>query len=347
MQEFKYHLEKYHGRGSKHTCPKCGRNNCFVYYVDSDNQIINETVGKCDHINHCGYHLKPHEYFANNNNLSVYSGFKRPKITSKNYFTESKSYSAETKNQYDLGFRSYDLGFNSTFHNPNSTIITPHSTISTNYLYLTANREHNLKTFLLNYFPQEEVESVFAKYYVTGTKDGKTIFWQVDISGNIRTGKIIPYNQETGHRIKDNADIQPVSWVHNLLIKSGKIDKDFVLGQCLFGEQLLNNKSSIVIVESEKTAVIMSLNDKNNIYLAIGGEGNLTVNMFKIMRELGLNKAVLLPDKGCYDLWSEKTEEINKNLSINLICSKLVENTSILKDGEDIADLWFKMNVNL
>jgi hypothetical protein len=339
MQEYKYHLEKYHGRGSKHTCPKCGRKNCFVYYVDSDNQIINETVGKCDHINHCGYHLKPHDYFTLYGFKAPYNasnGLNSPNNSNsktKSYSTETKSYFAETK--------SYSA---------------PHSTISANYLYLTADREHNLKTFLLNYFSQEHVENIFAMYCVTGTKDGKTIFWQVDVSGNIRTGKIIPYNQETGHRIKDNAVIQPVSWVHNLLIKSGKIDKDFVLGQCLFGEQLLNNyefrvrncdlnpQSSIVVVESEKTAVIMALNDKKNIYLATGGEGNLTSNMFVVFKTLGINNAVLMPDKGCYEMWSEKAEEINKNLSINLVCSKLVENTPILTDGEDIADLWFKVN---
>lgn len=30
-----------------------------------------------------------------------------------------------------------------------------------------------------------------------------TIFWQIDINGNVRTGKIMKYDGKTGHRIKE------------------------------------------------------------------------------------------------------------------------------------------------
>ena len=38
MMEYRFTLQKYK-RGSKLTCPKCGRKQCFVKYVDTEGQI--------------------------------------------------------------------------------------------------------------------------------------------------------------------------------------------------------------------------------------------------------------------------------------------------------------------
>ena len=38
MTEYRFTLQKYK-RGSKLTCPKCGRKQCFVKYVDAEGQI--------------------------------------------------------------------------------------------------------------------------------------------------------------------------------------------------------------------------------------------------------------------------------------------------------------------
>ena len=53
--------------GSKKVCPKCGRKSCFTRYVDGNAQItFPNHVGKCDHINSCGYHYTPKKYFQDN-----------------------------------------------------------------------------------------------------------------------------------------------------------------------------------------------------------------------------------------------------------------------------------------
>ena len=76
---------------------------------------------------------------------------------------------------------------------------------------------------------------------------GATVFWQTDINGQVRTGKVMCYNAETGHRVKEPQAF--VSWAHSEL----KL-QDFHLKQCLFGEHLLKNSSSpVMLVESEKT----------------------------------------------------------------------------------------------
>ena len=329
--EYKYKLEKYHGPSSKHTCPKCGRNKCFVYYVDANNQIIDTSVGICDHIKSCGYHLPPKEYFAINGNKPNY------RLATSNEFKRQENSSLIHSNETKIDY------------------------IQLNVVYMTAEREHNFRTYMLLHYPQKEVNNALVKYYVTGTKDYKTIFWQMDYTSNIRSGKIIPYNQESGHRIKDNENIPPVQWVHSMLmrnitdkqelgkyiIKNNKIDEKFSLKQCLFGEHLLClgklSEKKIIVVESEKTALIMSMMDNENTYIATGSEENLTVNMFRCFIPLGIKNAVLIPDKGCFRSWQEKAWKINEKLSIDLTCSDFVEKMSLLKDGEDIADISEKL----
>ena len=56
MAEYRFTLQKYK-RGSKLTCPKCGRKQCFVKYVDTEGQIVfPDYVGRCDHEHSCQYH---------------------------------------------------------------------------------------------------------------------------------------------------------------------------------------------------------------------------------------------------------------------------------------------------
>ena len=66
MSEYRFHLQKYRP-GSKTACPLCGRKSCFTRYVDEEAQVsFPDSVGKCDHINSCGYHYTPKEYFRDN-----------------------------------------------------------------------------------------------------------------------------------------------------------------------------------------------------------------------------------------------------------------------------------------
>lgn len=50
-----------------------------------------------------------------------------------------------------------------------------------------------------------EAQRVFHLYHVgTSAKwGGATVFWQIDANEQVRSGKIILYNSETGHRVKE------------------------------------------------------------------------------------------------------------------------------------------------
>ena len=62
-----------------------------------------------------------------------------------------------------------------------------------------------LATYLINNYNKDEVNVTIDKYKLGTSKmnNGATIFWQMDNTGNIRTGKIMAYDITTGKRIKD------------------------------------------------------------------------------------------------------------------------------------------------
>ena len=63
MKDYKYHLEKYKGRTTRHECPNCKTQLSFARYVDERGSYIADNVGRCNREDKCGYHLTPSEYF--------------------------------------------------------------------------------------------------------------------------------------------------------------------------------------------------------------------------------------------------------------------------------------------
>ena len=72
MNEYRYQLERYRGRGTRYVCPQCGRKYSFTRYIDThnNNEYVNERVGKCNRLDKCGYHYTSKQYFADNPWLS-------------------------------------------------------------------------------------------------------------------------------------------------------------------------------------------------------------------------------------------------------------------------------------
>ena len=68
MTQYRYQLERYRGRSTRHVCPQCGRKNVFTRYIDTynNNIYINDIVGKCNRLDKCGYHYTPRQYFTDN-----------------------------------------------------------------------------------------------------------------------------------------------------------------------------------------------------------------------------------------------------------------------------------------
>lgn len=178
---------------------------------------------------------------------------------------------------------------------------------------------------------EEKALKAFKDYSICTASDGGCVFLQIDINGIIRAGKIIRYKD--GHRIKDGL---PVRWLHK--------DKEFrkqvhgeVLHQCYFGEHLLAERPSapVAIVESEKTALLMSAIDPQYVWLASGGSCNLS-NPEK-NKVLDGRDVTLCPDNGMLLKWRQIG--LPKGWKIDDIC---LPQRDGFGEGYDILDLYEK-----
>ncbi|PIB33839.1 hypothetical protein BFP78_06220 [Gaetbulibacter sp. 5U11] len=193
-------------------------------------------------------------------------------------------------------------------------------------------KNNHFVSFLLKHFAPIDVKQAIKKYFI-GTSNhwaGATVFWQIDKNIKIKAGKIMLYNCNTGKRVKK--PYNHISWMHKKL----KIN-DFVLQQCLFGLHNLCDYATcdtICIVESEKTAVIMSILIPSNLWLATGSKANFKEELLQPIKDYNV---IAYPDKSEFKNLQSKTEILNK-LGYNIICSNMLESTN-LDYGSDLVEL--------
>ena len=300
MNNFRYTLQKYNGPNNKWLCPNC-LHKTLVRYIDSESdQYVNDEVGRCDREVKCGYHYPPKQYFEANRSLGI------------------------TYTQI------------SHFKPQNMPILKPHYiSIDTVASTLETPRNGSLINFLESKFGEVETKKVISKYQL-GAVNNDIVFWQIDTSNRVRTGKIMKYDPTTGKRLK-GAPPTNIIWAHKHFYNEG-----FNYVQCLFGENLIyGNNHTIAVVESEKTAIISSLYYPDKLWVATGGISNL-----KLIEALKGRDVILYPDTGCYEIWRDKAYLYRNEMNISI--SKILEhnaNELERQNGYDLADylLQFKL----
>jgi len=191
--------------------------------------------------------------------------------------------------------------------------------------------ENNFVQFLYNSYDADRVDKAIGLYNL-GTSllfNGGTVFWQVCYQGAVRSGTVIKYDLKTGKRKKNGY----FNYVHSALGL-----EHFNYGRCLYGEHLLkNNPQKIGIVESEKTAVIMSIHAPEMIWLATSGFNNFKYNLLSSLKPLSQNAEIIAyPDKGGFEKWNNVAKEIRGDIQITV--SDILEKDEY-EDGCDIADV--------
>lgn len=306
--EYRYHLLKYAGKTSRLSCPNCGKPHCFTPYVDEQNEILDASVGRCDHEGSCGYHKSPGDWFKEHPDL-------KPGAPD---WREAPEWMKAKKCPVKPGM---------------TPDIIPWDIVSRS---VRLDRESNLITFLRTLFDEETIQRLASEYYLGVTKDKAAIFFQVDQQGRCRGGKIIQYNPGTGHRIKDNDARIPVDWIHPRLKKAGVIPESWTMSQCLFGEHLLPRYPDriVALVEAEKTALIGAGFVPEYVWLATGGRSGVNDRV----DVLEGRKVLVFPDVDAFDYWTEKFKA-RPRLEV-LVSDYLQKNASEqdLNDHIDIAD---------
>ncbi|MCX7546737.1 DUF6371 domain-containing protein [Xanthomarina sp. F1114] len=194
-------------------------------------------------------------------------------------------------------------------------------------------QNNNFIQFVKSLFGSEATKEIIKKYLIGTSKKwkGATVFWQIDNQQKVRHGKIMLYNPETGKRQKNDLGKAYISSVRSVL----KL-KDYNLKQCLFGLHLINETEdrSCAIVESEKTAVLMSLFKPEYVWLATGSKSGFKYEYLKPLRNY---KIIGFPDKSEYNDWQNKAIEL-KSLGFSISISEYLETTNYEK-GTDLADV--------
>ena len=178
-------------------------------------------------------------------------------------------------------------------------------------------------------------------YHVGHGNNGHTIFWQIDENGYIRTGKMMKYRKD-GHRDKQAS--WNFDWIHSSLERGtpqrddrGQIMRD-EHGDVIyntdayrhlydtdrqearitfFGMHLtqaaMYRHATIKLVESEKTAVLMSIaygNNPQDLWIACGGLEMITRERLKPLIDQGRH-IILYPDRDGVEKWKAKMAAIN------------------------------------
>lgn len=275
-RDYRYRLDNSRPR-IKVTCPACGRAKKLVRYVDTQTgQFLAEYVGKCDRIFKCGYHYTPADYFRD-----------RPWLREVSSWQQQPSRLQPTHQRIEPTRQP-------SFIEPNLV------TESMNRCQSSA-----LFRFLSSLWGNDETLRLFRLYNVGATHkmNCATIFWQTDINGRIRTGKVMRYGSD-GHRIKADG-VASITWMHRMKAVA-KAQPDFNLVQCFFGEHLLPiyRDAKVMIVESEKSAIIAAHYYPQFLWLASGGCcGCLNQSASQVLKG---REVWLVPDLDAEDRWRDK-----------------------------------------
>ena len=197
------------------------------------------------------------------------------------------------------------------------------------------------------YMTVGQMQHAAAAYRLGCGRDGAVIFWQIDDGNTLHDGKLMHYRPDC-HRDHQH---QP-SWVSYRLRKAGLLPDDYRPAHCLFGLHLLPTATAatVCVVESEKTAVIMSALRPACLWLATGGKTELSVAR---LQPLAGRKVVLFPDTDpdgdTYRQWYDVAEAATTVFGHPVTVSTLLEQhaTPAQKAAKaDIADLLFPLPVN-
>jgi len=303
-------------RTRKLKCPDCGRLTLVPFYNIETNQPFEGNIfGKCDRQNNCNYYRKP-----------IWQDYKRLGIL---------EFEDEVPSDYKLKVHpkvvqkineEEDDAFNSIeIKEVLSTTIVDYSQIS-------------LFRWLCSIWEENKVRAVFQRHMVGYDQrwGGSPVFWYMDYDGSTRSGKVMGYDDKTGKRVK--TPYSQVSWLHIRDRQLREIrEPTFSIKLCLFGEHLIDHYHKFRVVESEKTAIICQLEEKDpfTLWLAVGGSENILNSIFRVLEG---RPVVFHPDKGkAFHKWNQKIQLLDEDIRHNFKISSCLEGTP-LPEESDLAD---------
>ena len=210
---------------------------------------------------------------------------------------------------------------------------------------------------------RKRIAQVFSDYNLGVTRQGMSVFWQIDEKGRLRTGKMMRYNAD-GHRAKGDGYNQ--DWIHAALSRHWDAERRETsydppypyphifdpdkqeMQSCYYGMHLIDHygpAATACIVESEKTALLMAIaygNHQGQVWMACGGLEN--INRDKLQPIIDRHRRIVLyPDRDGIEKWQIKLEQLHYERAT--IDSRPVTKWWRPEDGPkaDIADVVIRL----
>ena len=178
------------------------------------------------------------------------------------------------------------------------------------------------------------VHSVYRRGWGTGVFSKHQLTEITSVTKGTRLIPLIKSHPESLVSTKfelNSKNITAISWVHYKLKKPKES-----IRQCLFGLHLFNdNIKQVAIVESEKTAIIMTIELPQYTWMATGSLGGFKDEYLKPLKS---KEIIAFPDKGGYDKWKTTANNLNSK-EFNIRVSKLLE-IDEYEMGWDLVDVF-------
>lgn len=310
-------------RTRKVKCPDCGERTFVPFYnIETGQPFDGNNFGMCDRQHNCGCKRVP-----------TWEDYKRLGILEFEDDVQPKPRKVHPKVVQRI-IEEEDDEYNS---------------IEPKELFSSITQTHKTSTlfqYLCFHWAEQEVRRVFQQYLVGYDRrwTGSPVFWYVDITGGIRSGKIMGYDPDTGKRVKK--PFPQISWIH---VRDKQLQEvrepTYKIKLCLYGEHLVEQHKKFSIVESEKTALICALEetDPTMCWLAVGGCENIKNSIFRVLE--GRN-AAFYPDRGkAYTKWKDKVQQLDSSIRKNFKVSNCLEHLDLPPES-DIADYILHKKLN-
>lgn len=165
----------------------------------------------------------------------------------------------------------------------------------------------------VGYLSWDQMIEASCRYCIGSSKLGGVIFWQIDHEGRVHDGKVMYYLPDC-HRNKSK-EAHP-TWISSLLARRHPFYKSGTSSHCFFGLHLLcRSPKPICVVESEKTAFILSEIYPQCIWLATGGLGEVQPDKFRPLRG---HRIVMFPDTDpdgiAFKRWTEAANVVMQSV---------------------------------
>lgn len=317
--KWSYLLRPYR-EGGKTKCPRCGKKSFTPYIEGETRQVLDDNVGRCDHVCSCGYHKTPKEYFDEDALRAV----RRLQWIYSQPIPEPKP----LPDKIDFGTaEEWDL-----------------RQMSIGGLY------SDLIICLTHYFPCENIDRAVRAYHIQRYTPQRnfTMFPCIDIHGRVKDVAVMQYNDDM-HR----GDI--TFWYRGNRQWRERMECEHPNGYafdfCFFGEHLLamNKEATVVVVESQKTALMGSIIAPDKIWLASCGCERLSINMCYRLKG---RHVILIPDKGMEDAWNAKVKALQSNNKylrpddqVDISLLRFMDAFPDKPDNTDIADIWMEQTL--